>query len=238
MDIKRKVFDEMISRYHFMHHFEKAVIEKLAEMMKDCITNGGVIQLCGDKHGEEFVNELYYRAGGVALFHGFKTDDLCVRGMISNKEKETFFEHAENLNYFENLYELDDRDMYVLVSLEGKEAILLELAKRAKAKGQKVALICNKANLKERVILDYCDLVLDLCVDEKDALAYLDGMPIGKSWTTVGNVMAQMITAELYHCYQKEGLICPVLLSANLKGADKHNNALTDPYGKRVRFHG
>ena len=67
----------------------------------------------------------------------------------------------------------------------------------------------------------------DLAVD-------VDGVKAGQTGTTVTNIIAQMLTAELYKYFIEKHGSAPVLLSANIKGADVHNNGLTDPYGKRV----
>lgn len=237
MDIKRKVFDELIFRYNRMYAFEKANIEAAAKLIKGCVENGGVVQVCGVGHGEEFRNELNFRAGGMAYVHGINVDDFFVRNMITSKQKEEFFDHRENADYLDSFYEFDDRDIFVLVSLKGDEELLLEIAKRAHAKHQKVIAVCNRANTTKKTqdLLDICDLVLDICSDSDDSLVNFNGQPFGQAWTTVSNVMAQMITGEVYRLYHEEGKECPILLSANLKGADIHNNALTDPYGRRIR---
>ena len=63
----------------------------------------------------------------------------------------------------------------------------------------------------------------------------INGLKVGQLSSTVSNVTAQMLTAELYDWFKSQGKEAPVLLSANIKGADVHNNTLTDPYGRRVR---
>lgn len=240
MDIKRQVFDEIISRYHKMFAFEKANIERIAECIMKCIANQGVVQVCGVGHAEEFANELNYRAGGIAPVHALRVDDLYVRGIINEQEKKEFYRNRNNYLKFVELYDLRDEDLYILVSLTGSEPLLIEIAKQAKEKAQTVIVICNQADItsavkQEETIFDYCDYALDICAEQKDMLVEISGVKVGQSWTTTANVMAQMITGEVYHCYQKAGKECPILLSANLKDADIHNNALTDIYGRRVR---
>ena len=83
--------------------------------------------------------------------------------------------------------------------------------------------------------MDYCDLYLDMMADDPDVAVDLDGLKVGQIGNTVSNVMAQMLTAEIYNYYVSHGKEAPVLLSANVKGADVHNNSLTDPYEGRIR---
>ena len=71
--------------------------------------------------------------------------------------------------------------------------------------------------------------------DEPDLAIDIDGVKTGQLSSTVANVLAQMLTAEIYNYFVSKGKEAPILLSANIKGADVHNNSLTDPYGRRVR---
>ncbi|MBQ1508730.1 MAG: hypothetical protein IIZ47_04850, partial [Erysipelotrichaceae bacterium] len=115
--------------------------------------------------------------------------------------------------------------------------LIVEMAKRAKEKGQKVVGVVNKKSYDSHggTLLNYCDLFLDMGADEPDEAIDLNGTKIGQLSSTVSNILAQMITAEIYAYFTAKGKEVPILLSANVKGADVHNNSLTDPYGRRVR---
>ena len=54
------------------------------------------------------------------------------------------------------VYQMDDRDMFCLVSFCGDEPVLEEIARRAKAKGQKVVVVLNSKSNKGK-LLDYAD---------------------------------------------------------------------------------
>ncbi|MBO7677887.1 MAG: hypothetical protein J6S49_10300 [Erysipelotrichaceae bacterium] len=127
--------------------------------------------------------------------------------------------------------------MYCLVSFYGNEPLVIELAKRAKAKGQKVVGVVNKKSYDKAggTLLEYCNAYLDMCADEPDVALNIDGVKTGQLSSTVANVIAQMLTAEVYKYFTDNGKKAPVLLSANVKGADVHNNSFTDPYGRRIR---
>ena len=84
-------------------------------------------------------------------------------------------------------------------------------------------------------LLEYCDEYLDMECEDPDIAIDLDGIKIGQLSSTVTNVLAQMLTAEIYSYFIDKGKDAPVLLSANINGADVHNNSLTDPYGRRIR---
>ncbi len=239
MDIKKMYFDMVKSGITTAYHAQKEKIVQIAEMFGQCMENGGVVQLFGVRHGEEFVNELNYRAGGIAPFHALRFRNLVLKEMLDQKEIDSgaAYEDIGIIEKFNQIFKLDDRDMYCLVSNNGTEKLVIELAKRAKEKGQKVVGVVNLKSYEKAggTLLDYCDIYLDMMADDPDVAIDLDGLKIGQVGNTVSNVLAQMLTAEIYNYYVSHGKEAPVLLSANVKGADVHNNSLTDPYEGRIR---
>lgn len=239
MDIKRKYFDLIKDRVDEAYDKQKDAIKAVAEMFGQCMENGGVVQLFGVRHGEEFVNELNYRAGGIAPYHAFKLKELVMKELLDQKQIDDGSAYADTsiIDKFAKAYVLDDRDMYCLVSYYGNEPLVLELARRAKEKGQKVVGVVDKDAYDKcgGKLLEYCDLWLDMGSEDPDTALDLDGVKVGQLSSTVSNVIAQMLTADVYDYFVSRGKEAPILLSANINGADKHNNSLTDPYGRRVR---
>lgn len=239
MDIKRQYFDLIENKITAVYDAQNDKFKKVAKLFGECMSNTGVVQLFGVKHGEEFVNELYYRAGGIAPLHGFKLKDMMLKGLIDQKDIDSgeIYNNENVVDIFLNNYQVDDRDMLVVVSYCGNEPLVLALAKRYKDKGQKVVAVINKKSYDktDSNLLDYCDEWLDMGAEDPDIAMHVDGLAIGQVSSTVANVIAQMLTADVYDYYVSNGKPAPVLLSANVKGADIHNNSLTDPYERRVR---
>ncbi len=239
MDIKKAYFELIKDRVSDAYEKQKDQIKAVAEMFSSCMENMGVVQLFGVRHGEEFVNELNYRAGGIAPFHGLKLKELVLKELLKQDEIDSgeVYGDLSVIDKFARIYDLDDRDMYCLVSFYGNEPLIVELARRAKEKGQKVVAVVNRKSYDKYggKLLDYADLYLDMDADEPDLALDIGGVKTGQLSSTICNVIAQMITAEVYNSFVSKGKEAPVLLSANIKGADIHNNSLTDPYGRRVR---
>lgn len=239
MDIKRQYFDVIEKKISTVYEAQKDKLKKVATLFGDCMTNGGVVQLFGVKHGEEFVNELFYRAGGIAPLHGFKPKDLMLKGLISQADIDSgeIYNNEKLADLFLANYQLDDRDMIVLVSFRGDEKLVIELAKKYKAKGQKVVALVNKKtyDTTNSNLLNIADEWIDMMSDDPDVALHIDDLAVGQVSSTTTNVIAQMLTAEMFAYYESKGIAAPVLLSANIKDADIHNNSLTDPYERRVR---
>lgn len=239
MDIKKQYFELIKKNIDFAYESQKDKLKKIAYMFGECMDNEGVVQLFGIKHGEEFVNELNYRAGGIAPFHALKLRDMMLKGLIDQKDIETdeIYNDLSVVDKFIEAFDLDDRDMYCVVSYYGREPLAIEIAKKAKANNQKVVAVVNKKayDACKGTLLDYCDEYLDMCADYPDVAIELDNTKIGQLSSTVANVIAQMLTAEIYAYFKDNNKEAPVLLSANINGADVHNNSLTEPYGRRIR---
>ena len=239
MDIKKRYFELIKERIRDAYELQADKIREVAELFGECAENGGVIQLFGVKHGEEFVNELNYRAGGLAPFHALRLKDMMLKKLIDQDDIDSgvIYDDLSLIDKFDEAFVMDDRDMYVLVSYYGNEPVVLEIARRAKERGQKVVAVVNKKSydLHDGKLLDDTDVYLDMDAEEPDLALDIRGHKVGQISSTVANVIAQMLTAEFYDYYVRQGNEAPVLLSANIKGADVHNNSLTDPYGRRVR---
>lgn len=239
MDIKREYFDLIQNGVDEAYNKQKDNLKAVAKLFGQCMDNGGVVQLFGVKHGEEFMNELNYRAGGIALFHGLKLKVMMLEGLIKQEDIDSgeVYNDLSVIDKFSDVFEMDDRDMYCLISFYGNEPLVVEIARKAKENNQKVVGVVNKKSYDKvkGTLLDYCDLYIDMGSDEPDVAIDLDGIKIGQVSSTVSNVLAQMLTAEIYEYFVSNGKEAPVLLSANVEGADVHNNSLTDPYGRRIR---
>ncbi len=239
MDVMKEYFELIKSTVNDAYDKQKDRIKHVAGLFGECMENGGVVQLFGVNHGEEFVNELNYRAGGIAPFHGLKLRDMMLKELVDQKDIDdgSIYSDLSVIDRFYDAFEMDDRDMYCLVSFYGNEPLVVEIARRAKEKGQKVVAVVNKESY-DRVkgtLLEYADEYLDMMSDDPDVAMTINDVKVGQISSTVSNVIAQMLTADIYDYFVSRGKEAPVLLSANVKGADVHNNSLTDPYGRRVR---
>jgi uncharacterized phosphosugar-binding protein len=240
LNVIEDYFDVLIKQIREVYQKQNNEICDIAKMMSECMFQGGVVQLFGTYQGMEFCNELNYRAGGIAYFHSYNIKDLLMRNIITNEEVYATGEAYNKIDLvdeFEKIYELDNRDMYCIISQTGNEPLAIEIAKRAKEKNQKVVAIINKKTYDKNngELLNYVDEYIDLGYDDPDYSVNVDGIKCGQTNTTVANTIAQMLHAEIYRIFMEKKGEAPVLLSMNIKGADEHNAKLTDPYGRRIR---
>ena len=126
------------------------------------------------------------------------------------------------------MYNIDDHDMFILISNPANNGVIVEFAKKIKEKGRKLIVVTSKAEAEASVsrhssgkkLTDYADLILDNCAPSPGYGVTLEnGQKINQVSTVTGNVIAQMLCAETYRYLTGLGHDCPVLLSANVKGA-------------------
>ena len=245
MDVKKEYFALVKASINDVYLEESSDLKKVANIICDTMVNKGVVQLFGSKHANEFVNELNFRAGGLAPYHGMNVSILDEKGLVDHDiiESNAVYDDTKYLDLLLSQYKLDDRDMIIIVSQYGNEPLVVELAKRYHDNGQKVIAVVNMKSYEVALakhesgkkLLDYADMSLDMGASEPDVALKIGDYRIGQTSSTIANVIAQMLTGEVYNCFIERGLEAPVLLSANIKGADVHNNALTDVYEGRVR---
>ena len=186
-------------------------ITKIATIFKNTIKNGGVVQMLGVGKMEEFAQELYYRSGGIAQFHKMSESDSLVNGL---------FDNDNNVNEFINLYNINQKDSFLLISEKGNEPFMLMLAKMVKAKNQKLVAIVRKCE--DESIINYSDEMLIL--HEKTN-------PID---VTIDDTLAQFLSFKTYELLKEDGITPLIFESNNNPNSKKHNERILDMYKGRI----
>ena len=241
MSKSKEFFDVANSYLEKLRVTQKEATLEVAKIMGDCMINNGIVQLFGIDHGIAFSMELGYRAGGLMPFHRISVSDLVLRNVITESEltKPDFNMDISMAHKLLSIYNIHAEDMFIIISSAGNEPIVVEVALEAKKRNQKVVAILSKSHVDASPTLhssgnklsDLADVMLDVTASYPDLVVKLsDGNNFNQVSTICGNVIAQMLTAETYRYLKENGKDCPILLSANVKGADEHNRAISDKY--------
>ena len=121
MDIKKQYFELAKKGIENAYEVNKEDMKKIASCLRDVMENEGVVQLFGVKHGEEVVNELFFRAGGLVPFHGLKPMELAVQGKFGREliDSGEIFETTKYVDDLLSLFKMDDRDAWLITSFYG-----------------------------------------------------------------------------------------------------------------------
>lgn len=208
---------------------EPAVVAVLASTQA-----GGLTYVFGTGHSHLLALDLHYRAGGPAFVVPVLDEALMLhKGAIAStaRERETGVA-AEVLGR----YPLSERDVLVVISNSGVNAVPVEAARVGRASGSRVialtSLEYSAAAANGRVRLaDLADVVIDNGLPPGDAMASLPGSALraGPGSTVIGAAMLQALFAEVAARLATKGSP-PIYLSANMPGAEDHNRELIERY--------
>lgn len=212
-------------------------IIKTAHLVGDVMKDDGIVQLFGWGPNRTFSMELGYRAGGLIQYHQFTPKDALMRGLVSKAEYDSpdFSERAGLVDVYWNLYNIDSRDIFMLIEFSNPVKITNDIAVKAKNNGHKIVFFTNTniPGITESKAYELADIIIDINVAYPDLAVNVDEERVCQLSGLIGNVVAQMMTAEIYKYLTNQRINPGVLLSANLKGADIHNNALGSRFDGR-----
>ncbi len=213
------------------------VIQEAASRIAEAHQHGNRFLVFGTGHSHMVAEEFYSRAGGLAFVTPMLQNELT---LTDHPFKSTLIERTLGMAavYFE-LYHPQAGDVLLIASNSGRNALPVELAKLAQAKGVTVIAFTNLAQSKTiasrhpegKNLYHYADLVIDNCGAYGDAGFDLgDGIVMGSTSTIIGALMAQSLSIQIAYEFKARGMEVPVLRSGNLDGSDVINRAIKAKY--------
>jgi uncharacterized phosphosugar-binding protein len=215
-------------------------LARAAEIVCRVIAADGLVFLFGTGHSHLLAEEGHYRAGGLACVcpilysavmlhegaimsgHVERTSDLAVRILAR--------------------YRPQQRDAILIFSNSGVNTMPVEMAQAARAAGMPVIAIVALAYAAQAPLgsagvrlADAADVVIDNGGVPGDALvAVMDsGLRAGPLSTIAGAYILNTVLVEAAARAHALGVSVPVYISANMPGAQAHNDALTARYRPR-----
>jgi uncharacterized phosphosugar-binding protein len=218
---------------------QTSAIDCAADAVAKTIMNDGMVYILGTGHSHMLAEEGHYRAGGLAAVCPVLIGALMLH---ENSIASGTFERVSGLApaIFQR-YGLTSRDMLFVFSNSGVNAVPVEAALYARSLGMTVAAVCSmayaaqipagKAGMK---LADAADIVLDNGGIPGDALIPIgDGLRAGPLSTIGGAFLLNAILVEAAQRMVARSHNPPVIVSANMPGANEHNAPLIARYQPR-----
>lgn len=213
-------------------------IKIAADYVTESCKNGGKFYVFGSGHSHMIAEELYLRAGGLALVHGILPPELMLHEMAN---KSTYLERVEGYSQaLVELYRVEARDTVMVISNSGRNAVPVEMCLAAKAKGAKVIAMtsmqhsanCTSRHSSGKKMYEIADVTIDNWGEPGDAAFPIEGLnsTIGPTSSITGITIAQALVCQVVDNLVKEGIEPPVFKSSNVDGGDEHNNRMFDKY--------
>ena len=213
-------------------------IQKAADFVTESCKNGGKFYVFGSGHSHMIAEELYLRAGGLALVHGILPAELMLHEMAN---KSTYLERIEGYSQaLVELYKVEAKDTVMVISNSGRNPVPVEMCLAAKAKGAKVIAMtsmkhsagCTSRHSSGKKMYEIADVTIDNCAEPGDAAFPIDGLDscIGPTSSITGITIAQALVCQVVDNLVRAGIEPPVFKSSNVDGGDEHNNRMFDTY--------
>lgn len=234
-----RYFDLAQSKLQETLEREMPHIQQAAAYVAESCKQGGKFYVFGSGHSHMIAEELYLRAGGLALVHGILPPELMVHQQPVTKG--TYLERLEGYApALVELYRVDAKDTVMVVSNSGRNALPVEMCLAAKAKGAKVIAMtsmkhsadCTSRHSSGKKIYEIADVTIDNCAEKGDAAFQVEGMDsrIGPTSTVTGVVIAEALACQVAENLVKEGITPPVFVSSNVDGGDERNAKTFETY--------
>ena len=213
-------------------------IQKAADFVTESCKRGGRFYVFGTGHSHMVAEELYLRAGGLALVHGILPPELMLHEMAN---KSTYLERIEGYSQaLAELYRIEEKDTVMVISNSGRNAVPVEMCLAAKAKGAKVIALtsmqhsvnCTSRHSSGQKMYEIADVTIDNCAEQGDASFRIEGLDsaVGPTSSITGIAIAQALVCQVVDNLVQAGIEPPVFKSSNVDGGDEHNNRMFAQY--------
>ncbi|MEV7243923.1 SIS domain-containing protein [Streptomyces sp. NPDC093248] len=239
-------FDAAIGLLQRVREEESGAITAAATLLADTVASGGRLFAFGAGHSSLAAQDVVYRAGGLALMNL-----LTVPGVVGvDVTPATLGSALERVDGLASAVldtsPLRAGDALVIISLSGRNALPVEMATGARARGVKVIGVTSVAYAAETTsrhssgtfLKDHCDIVVDSKITVGDAELTLDTIPapFAPASTVVTTALMQAVVATAAATLADRGIEPPLLRSGNVDGGHDWNARVMTEYGDRIFY--
>lgn len=235
--LAKKYFEQGFDLLQRLQDSQLENIDKAAELITRSIAAGHTFYAWGGPHSSLPVQDIFWRAGGMAIVNPLFTPGLSLE--VGPIYLTSFLERAEGagIKFFEGIG-AEPGDVILLVSTSGRNAFPIEFAAAAKEAGLMVIGMTSLAysNSVEsrhpsgKKMFDYCDVVLDNLTVPGDAILEDERLPqkVGPTSGWIGCFMLQALMAEVAEQLAEKDIVPPIYFALNLDGQDDYVQYLDD----------
>lgn len=231
----RRGVDELAGR-------EAANLSQASAWMAEAIEAGGLVRVFGTGHSRLLAEEIFFRAGGLA------PTDAILEDSVSGYHDVSKSELTERLEGYGQLIVEHRRmappDVLIIVSQSGRNAVPIDVALAAKARGVRTIAITSIAHATSqpsrhssgRHLHEVVDLVIDNGAPAGDcAVTLANGVPVGPLSGVLGASIMQALVVGAADRLLADGIEPPVFRSGNVDGGREVSQRLLDQYWDRIR---
>lgn len=212
-------------------------IEQAAELIAQAVTDGHTLYAWGGPHSSLPVQDIFWRAGGLALVNPVFTHGLSLE--VGPIYLTSFLERTEGAGQeFFRQIGAEPGDAIILISTSGRNPFPIEMALSAREAGLKVIGMTSltysdsvtSRHSSGTKMYEYCDVVLDNLTIPGDAILEDARLPqkVGPTSGWMGCFILQALMAEVSERLAEKGVVPPIYFALNLDGQDEYVQYLDD----------
>lgn len=229
--LAKKYFEIAKNLIQSLEEQQLSNIEKAAEMIAQSCAEGHTLYAWGGPHSSLPVEDIFWRAGGLALVNPLYTPGLSLE--VGPIYLTSSYERLEGpgREFFSKIG-AESGDVIILVSNAGRNAFPIEMAMSAKEAGLKVIGMTSLAYSKSvpsrhssgKKMYEFCDIVLDNLSAPGDAALEDKRLPqkVGPTSGWMGCLILQMLMVEVSERLVEKGMVPPIYLALNLDGHEDY----------------
>jgi uncharacterized phosphosugar-binding protein len=235
--LAKKYFEQGFELLQQLQESQLENIDQAAELITQAIAEGHTFYAWGGPHSNLPVQDIFWRAGGLALVNPLFTPGLSLEfGPIYLT---SFYERAQGAGekFFEGIG-AEEGDVILMVSTSGRNAFPIEFAAAAKNAGLKVIGMTSLAYSQSvtarhpsgKKMYDHCDVILDNMTAPGDASLEDERLPqkVGPTSGWVGCFLLQALMAEVSEKLAERDIVPPIYFALNMDGQDDYVQYLED----------
>ncbi|AQZ63989.1 unnamed protein product [[Actinomadura] parvosata subsp. kistnae] len=245
MDLVMSFADEARARLDRLTTGQLPAIRQAGALIAATVRAGGVLHAYGTGHSEAVALEVAGRAGGLIPTNRLALRDPVVLGSADPGAFDPLAERdPATAHQVLALHTIQDHDAFVVASNSGGNGSTVEMARLVKERGLPLIAITSLEHSRAitsrhpsgQRLFELADIVLDNLAPYGDAVLPTEHGPICGISSITSALIVQFMVAEAIGLLLADGTVPPVYLSANIPGADAHNDALVARYAGRIRI--
>ena len=224
---------------------QKGAVDAAAKLVADAIEAKRNVYVFGCSHAGILAQEVFYRTGGLAVMN-----PILFPGLTLDTRPVTDTSKLERLPGLGRIvlerYGVGEGDVLIVHSVSGRNAVPVEMAMEANARGAHTVAITNLTYSQSvtsrhpngKRLFEVCGVVIDNCGCVGDSSVEIPGLPekIGATSTAVGAALINAMVIAAVELLLARGVVPPVFMSANLPGGDEHNARIFEEYRDNIKY--
>lgn len=245
MKAYKRYFNKIKEILEIVEEKENKNIEKTVDLFVKAIENKNSIFTFGASHAGIISEELFYRAGGLALIN-----PIFEPSIMLNIKPITFTSEMESLVGYGELIadkvNIKKDDIILCHSVSGRNCVMIDFVNKSKEKGAKIIALTNvsySSQVKSRHpsgkrLMDIADIIIDNHGEKGDATIKIEGLEqkVSPTSTVIGSAIVNSMVAQVAEQLINKGITPPILFSANIDGGKEHNNKIFKKYKDSIYY--